>query len=141
LRDGRVKRSELKPGKPLARTPGPARTAMKRSQPKRNWADARAKVSAEGVCRNCGNDYGLEAAHVWGREADEPTIDGGTVLWVKPSRIIPLCGRCHREYDAHRLDALPLLSTEEQVQLTRDAGGIVAAFRRATGSYPVSEAA
>jgi 5-methylcytosine-specific restriction endonuclease McrA len=135
-----VKRSPLDRRSGLKPSPGPARTApMKRTQPRRDWTAARAKCDAEGCCRNCGNDYGIEAAHVWGREADEPRIDGGSTLWVKPSRIIPLCSRCHREYDAHRLDALPLLTTEEQVQLTRDAGGIVSAFHRATGVYPVGE--
>lgn len=144
-----MKRSELRRTTPLERKSPlsrsgmkPARKPMSRSQPRRNWADARRKVEAEGLCRVCGTPFNLEAAHVWGREADEPTLDSGSVLWVKPDRIVPLCRGdlgtfgCHESYDRHELDLLPHLSPAEQSQLVKDAGGIVTAYKRATGQYP-----
>jgi hypothetical protein len=45
---------------------------VKRSQPQRQWDDARAKVEREGQCRVCGTPYNVEAAHTVGREHDAP---------------------------------------------------------------------
>lgn len=51
---------------------------------------------------------------------------------------MPLCpasvSDCHGRYDRHELDLLPYLTVEEQARAVLDAGGIVAAYRRVTGS-------
>lgn len=122
------------------------RSAMKRSQPRRDWSEARSKVEREGRCRVCG-DVGtaiayLEAAHVIGREHDNKAIGFGpkedrSMLWVSPLRIVPLCrhmqGGCHPKYDAHELDLLPYLTVEEQAQAVLDAGSIELARNRICG--------
>lgn len=119
----------MKRGAPLRR-----RSAMKRSRPTRNWQDARRKVETERRCRVCGADpfHGgrLEAAHVIGRENDEEV---GGVLWVNPLDVVPLCGGCHRAYDARELDLLPYLTVGEQARAVQVAGGIAAALRRVGG--------
>lgn len=38
--------------------------------------------------------------------------------------IVPLCERCHGQFDAHRLDILHVLGIDEQLALVRAAGGI-----------------
>lgn len=86
----------------------------------RDWADARAKVDAEGHCRACGrpdsHEHPLEADHVSGRKYDDyatcKTCQGTgrklansgacgrcvgtgkskTVKYVDPLDIVPLCG-------------------------------------------------
>lgn len=114
---------------------------MKRSQPRRDFSDARNKVEEEGKCRVCGIPDGsyidghlvhLEAAHVIGRKHDEVIVGprGGEILTVKPESIIPLCGDCHRQYDSRRLDLLAYLTLPEQVEAVRAAGGIFAANER-----------
>lgn len=109
--------------------------------PERDWTAARAKVEEEGCCRICKRtDRKLEAAHILGREHDEPKtrIDAGTgeliatkVLWVDPLRIFPACGPfpdgCHGDADYRRINILPHLTLEEQIQAVKDAGGIEAA--------------
>ena len=106
----------------------------KPSQPRRDWREARAKVEAEVRCRVCkGSPPHIEAAHVIGREHDEPLSAETKVLWVDPERIVPLCGICHGHYDAHALDLLPYLTLDEQLQAVRDAGGIALALRRISG--------
>src|ERR1700742_5219432 len=48
-------------------------STLKRTEPKRDWIDARAKVDHQGCCRICKRtDLTLEAAHVLGREHAEP---------------------------------------------------------------------
>jgi hypothetical protein len=114
-----VKQSPLKRKTELKRSSGP-----RRSQPKRDWKDARAKVEVEAVCRVGGECEGkLEAAHVIGREHDLFNSEKN-VHWVNPHRIVPLCTKHHRMYDAHELDILAALSTREQVQAVEDAGSI-----------------
>lgn len=109
---------------------------MKRSRPTRNWQDARRKVEQERRCRVCGADPflggrgRLEAAHVIGRENDEEV---GGVRWVNPLDVVPLCGDCHRAYDARELDLLPYLTVGEQARAVQVAGGIAAALRRVGG--------
>jgi hypothetical protein len=112
----------------------PSYSSMKRSEPDRDWTDARAKVDEEGCCRICKRtDRKLEAAHVLGREHDEPKVSEATgnhmnVLYVDPDRIFPACGPfpdgCHGDVDLHRINYLPYLTLEEQVRAVRDAGGI-----------------
>jgi len=136
----------------LRRGPGPKRKPMKRSQPRRNWKDARKKVEREGVCRVCGFGMveGLEAAHVIGREHDR-CLSGSSVRYVNPDSVVPLCGGvltrgCHGKYDAHQLDLLPYLTGEEKEQALRDLDWDVFAFLHRTtgrmfGPLPESEAA
>jgi 5-methylcytosine-specific restriction endonuclease McrA len=88
------------------------------------------KRDSEGRCRNCG-DRPVEAAHTIGRARDVRT--GGKVV-VSPDAIIPLCRSCHRAYDSRQLDILPLMTVREQARAVEDAGGIMAALRRVTGS-------
>lgn len=101
---------------------------------KRDWADARAKVEEEGECRVCGSSEHLEAAHIMGRKHDEPK---GSVLYVRPERIVPLCGtfsknECHAAFDAHRLELLIHLTCAEQARAVIDAGSITLAMKRLT---------
>jgi hypothetical protein len=143
-----VRRSELKPGKPLERKSELERKAApKRKQPKRNWEDARAKVEREEYCRlartqECAGP--LEAAHVIGRDRDAFATDGGlhplpstTVSWwVAPVRVVPLCRRHHKLYDDHAIDILGALSLSEQLQAVVDSDGIEnARVRLAPGAY------
>jgi hypothetical protein len=112
-------------------------STMKRSEPARDWTDARAKVDEEGCCRICKrSDRKLESAHVLGREHDEPKVNKATgeilkELYVHPDRIFPACGPfpdgCHGDVDLNRVNYLQYLTLEEQVQAVRDAGGIDAA--------------
>lgn len=118
------------------------RKPMKRSQPDRDWADARAKVEEEGCCRICkcseASDRPLEAAHVLGREHDEPKLgeDGWPLKerYVDPDRIFPACGPspggCHGEAERKEINVLSVLSLSEQVKAVEDAGGIEAARLR-----------
>lgn len=117
---------------------------MKNDRPRRDWRVARAKVDAALACRGCGGACGrLEAAHVLGREHDYAApvarvddLEGA--LWmpgvVWPTRVIPLGGpatsstTCHGKQHGKRLDVLPLLTLEEQVQAVADAGGIAQAY-------------
>jgi hypothetical protein len=95
------------------------RTSPRRSQPRRDWTGARAKVENEACCRRCGGTYRLEAAHVIGRE-----VDRDAAYVVLAVRIVPLCNYCHGAYDRHEIDLLPHLRLEEQIAATRDAGGM-----------------
>lgn len=95
---------------------------------------ARAKVEREGRCRVCGTEGvdRLDAAHVWDRSQGGPGFDD-------PDAIVPLCSAikggagCHDAYDAHELDLLPYMTTDEQVALVRYAGSIERARSRAIG--------
>lgn len=106
--------------------------------PRRDWTQARAKVDTEGRCRNCrrqggpGTSLFLEAAHVIGREHDQPSLHDERVLWVAPIDVVPLCRMCHALYDDRRLDLLPVLTVEEQAAAVRKVG-IVSATRRMCG--------
>ena len=137
-----MKRTELQRRSPLKRTGGPARKQMKRSQPKRDWTDARAKVDAEGKCRRCGLGAYLEAAHVTGREHDRPKGNGRT-RYVHPDSVVPLCGPfpmgCHGMQHRHEFDLLPLLTLREQLRAVEDCGGIELARRRLCPSEFASE--
>jgi len=88
----------------------PRRQPAKRSEPKRIWDDANAKVELEARCRICGwEGNGLERAHIMGRKYDQPAHTGTRTLYVNPLDIVPLCPafapeECHRRVDAHELD-------------------------------------
>jgi hypothetical protein len=107
-------------------------------EPDRDWTDARAKVEEEGCCRICKRtDRKLEAAHILGREHDEPKVskrNGETLkeLYVHPDRIVPLCGPfpegCHGDVDHNRVNLVHHLTIAEQVQAVKDAGGIAPAW-------------
>jgi hypothetical protein len=111
------------------------RSSMKQSEPKREWAPARTKVEEERCCRICKRtDRPLEAAHVLGREHDEPMVVDGRItktLLVHPARVIPACGPfpagCHGDIDMRRINLLPYLTLDEQIQAVKDAGGVEAA--------------
>lgn len=122
-----------------ARSKQRPRKAMRRTEPKRDWTDARAKVEEEACCRICkrseASDRPLEAAHVLGREHDEPKLgaDGWPLkeLYVDPERIFPACGPspsgCHGEAERNEINVLSVLSLSEQIKAVEDAGGIEAA--------------
>jgi hypothetical protein len=110
-------------------------------EPDRDWTDARAKVEEEGSCRICKREatpkHPLEAAHILGREHDEPKVSKRTgeilkELYVHPDRIVPLCGPfpagCHGDVDHNRVNLVHHLTIEEQVQAVKDAGGIAPAW-------------
>lgn len=119
---------------------------MKRRPPvQRQWKEARAKVDAEGRCRNCKRSSGevrLEAAHTLGRDFDEALPCGacggtgegarvgtrcaackghGRYFYVDPAMVVPLCGpatstgTCHGLHHARKLDLLPILTGREQL--------------------------
>jgi hypothetical protein len=103
---------------------------------KRDWSLARAKCDAEGGCRNCGFPR-VEAAHIVGREHDDdPPLRAEELPWwrpgiVAPDRVLGLCHDCHQGpqgVHAKRLDLLPLLTLDEQLQAVADAGGIGRAY-------------
>ena len=99
---------------------------MKRGSPARDWRDSVAKLEAEGCCRVCGIERGLQQAHTAGRRFDV-TRPGRKTLWVNPDAIVPLCPHCHHDYDAHDLDLLPYLTLDEQLYVVKVMGGIEAA--------------
>jgi len=113
-----------------------SRRPKKHSEPKRDWADANAKVEIEGRCRVCGwEGDGLERAHIMGRKYDQPAYTGTRTLYVNPLDILPLCPvfspeKCHHRYDHKELDLLPFLAPEEQTRAVEVAGGIEAARKR-----------
>lgn len=113
----------------------------RKAEPKRDWTDARAKVEEEGCCRLCKrSNRKLEAAHILGREHDEPKVRHASAegvilkeLYVHPDRIVPLCGPfpegCHGDVDYHRVNLVHVLTLDEQLQAVKDAGGIAEAWR------------
>jgi len=142
-RGRRSSAESLKPKKP-----------MKRSQPRRDWKDARAKCEKQG-CRLC-EYWPAEAAHIVGREHDlKPNEDSWAFealgkVWVDPARIVPLCKGHHRQYDPHTrgvneepLDLLPYLTADEKRQAFEDCDYDAFAYlQRLTGQryVPVKEA-
>jgi hypothetical protein len=82
---------------------------------KRDWKQARAKCDGEGECRVCGAPH-PEAAHSVGRAHDPPSGK------VRPQDIIPLCGKCHREYDGRRLSILAHVTYDEQAAAVEHLG-------------------
>lgn len=139
-----MKRSPLTRPAPLARTTRPKRTSplrpVSRTNPRRDWTEARAKVDYEGRCRVCGrSDVKLDAAHIIPRSMVPPDCGG-----EHPDNIVPLCAeRCHPAYDRGELDLLGALSIAEQVKAVDLACGISRALRRITKQHwcPVEERA
>ena len=142
----------------IARQREKAQQPRRRSvPPDRFWDDARAKVDEEGCCRICKRPPApgrpIEAAHVLGREHDEPMVSRSTgeilrVLYVDPNRIFPACGPspggCHGMAERKEINVLPYLTLEEELQAIRDAGSIEAARIRlepVTHNNEVREAA
>jgi hypothetical protein len=115
----------------------------------RRWDEARRKVETEGICRarDCVRRHGLQAAHLAHREYDIRRPLAWPHEWkrpvlVHPDRIVPLCPEHHRAYDAHDLDLLGLLTTEEETQLVADLGLELARKRVAPSDYrePIEDA-
>lgn len=144
---------------PLQRHSPLKRSATKRSQPRRDWRQAREKVTSERVCRvwRLGDCQGpVEAAHVIARSCDHlmaleeaarevhysgDVVRPGATLFVHPDRIVGLCSKHHRAYDRHALDVLSVLARHEQLQAVADAGGIELARKRLAPSAYRKEAA
>lgn len=103
---------------------------MRRTQPRRDWSDANEQKRAP--CRVCGH-VPVELAHTIGRKHDERR---GSVLYVHPDSVVPLCVHHHRAHDLGRgalgdpFDLLPHLTLDEQLDAVRRAGGIESARRR-----------
>lgn len=97
---------------------------------RRVWDSAIAKKVDEGCCRVCGG-YPVDAAHVVGRSRDRR--DGNKQI-VDPDSVVPLCRECHAAYDRHEKDLLPFLTVAEQARAVLDAGGMLSAYRRVTGT-------
>ncbi len=105
---------------------------------RRDWRLATEKVAVEGsACRVCGSRFGIERAHVIGREHDSrrPVRAEGWRPWVvAPDRVVPLCGpstdprSCHGAQHAKRLDLLRFLTLDEQIQAVADAGSLSRAY-------------
>lgn len=110
---------------------------MRRTQPRRDWTEAIAKVHDEGACRACGRGMGevkIEAAHLTERRYDKRSG-----YYVKPARIVPLCVDCHRIYDGPASDRGSLqmqavINAEETEQMVEDLGSLALAWRRLTGT-------
>lgn len=64
-------------------------------------------------CRNCGSKQNIDPAH------HIPRSLGGKNL---PDSVIPLCRRCHEAQHAHRLEILPLLRRDEEIEAVRVVG-------------------
>lgn len=96
------------------------------------WTRARAKVDSEGRCRSCARSgCKLDAAHIIGRRHDNGEVN--------PDRIVPLCGLCHRRYDAGDLGLEGKLTVVELAVAALDAGSEASARRRIIGSTAYRE--
>lgn len=96
----------------------------------RNWQGVDAKRAGARWCGVCGRTARLEAAHLIGRSRD---LKKGKTWLVSPDEVAFLCGFCHREYDAHRLDLYPHLDDVELAGAVRAAGSAGSALRRLSG--------
>jgi hypothetical protein len=121
---------------PLSRKTPMKRTEMKKKLLRRDWSDARAKVSKEGRCRLCGHipasESLLEAAHLVGCKYDPVMAGprGGKYLYVEPDSIVPLCGpfthgNCHMRFDKREVSLIGVLDIREYryaIKLCRSVG-------------------
>jgi hypothetical protein len=106
---------------------------------RRLWAAAIEKVRRS-PCRVCKTRGRSQAAHIIRRglaDVDRRVIDkdSGRVVTVKevlPDSVVPLCVECHQLYDDHRLDLLPYLTRDEEIDAVR-AVGIARAYKIITG--------
>lgn len=117
---------------------------MKRSQPKRDWREAQAKLEDEAECRFCGKGINLEKCHISGRKYDQPHPERpeSSVLWVNPLDIVILdgpstdSGSCHYKFDHGLIDLQEFLTVEEQARCVEVLGGIEnARMRLAPSDY------
>lgn len=93
---------------------------------RRNWKAAREKVEDEGRCRVCRTSSGpIDAAHVIPRSL-APGVDNN----MSAENVVPMCRRCHADYDQHRLDLTMYLLLDEQLAAVSTAGGLYPALRR-----------
>ncbi len=83
-------------------------------------------MDAEGMCRMCGNYYGVQAAHIVPRS--RLVVGEGA---EDPRNIIPLCFRCHGQQHAGTLELLPLMTREEEGYVA-SLVGIAEALKRTT---------
>lgn len=115
--------------------------AMAKPRVERYWTGALEKCRREGVCRVCGSQFDVQAAHTVGRKYDELAVleDGSSALFVDPVDIVPLCMTCHRAYDARELSLLEHMTYEEQAAAVEHLG-IVRALHRLTGQRMVPAA-
>lgn len=95
----------------------------------RDWTSARAKARSES-CRVC-HDPTTDPAHIIDRSLVQPGVG------ENEHNIVPLCRAHHDHYDAHTLDLLPYLTRMEQATACFLVG-MEAAYRRVTGSAPLS---
>lgn len=104
----------------------------------RYWDGALEKVRREGRCRLCPEVYALQAAHTVGRKHDQAVIleDGTWAIFVDPADVIPLCARCHHDYDHRKVGVLEVLSLEEQAAAVSHIG-VVRALQRLSGQRVV----
>lgn len=99
-----------------------------------DWTEARRKVDRERSCRiqGCRVNWGLEAAHVIDRSvAKSPGPK------VPEDDIVPLCKEHHGQYDAHRLDLLPVLTKREQAKAVFLVGVETMRMRTLPSAYTV----
>jgi hypothetical protein len=96
---------------------------MKRSQPRRSWTAADAKIKGK-PCRNCGSWQNVQHAHLVPRRYDPKAVGprGGKFLVVPAAAIMELCGGCHFRVDAHALAVWHLMTDEERQHATNVLG-------------------
>lgn len=127
-----MKRTPLK-----RRTPLRSDVELRRSTPLRRItsmaASERQRAAVAGRrCIVCGTDRRIDPAHLIPRSL------GGC---GDPLCVIPACRLHHRAYDRGELDLLPYLEPGWRAQLAHAVGhvGLIAAFRRITGTRPDGE--
>ena len=108
-----------------------AKTGLQRRQPLQRTpslaaTDAHRAAVAGRRCVVCGAEHGIDAAHLI------PKSPGGC---GDALCVTALCRRCHRAYDAGRLDLLPYLEPEWRAQIAHAVGhvGMIGALRRISG--------
>lgn len=94
---------------------------------RRDWSATGKKANLARGCRVCGVNRGLERAHVIGRTRDQII---GRTRHVAAEDVVMLCTRCHRTYDAGRLDLYNHLDDAEKAAAVTRAGSAGLALRR-----------
>lgn len=113
---------------------------LRRTRPRieRYWDGALEKVRREGRCRLCPEVYGLQAAHTLARKYDEAVEleDGTWAIFVDPDDVIPLCVKCHSDYDNRRVSIVEVCTLREQAAAVAHVG-ITRALHRLSGQRRV----